>query len=100
MSYLIDDSNRISLFGGTSIGTFQIPNTPGVAPQFSLNGQTSFNSAMLDQNQKQQTHYGVLAYQRSSGNFDLQVAPFVRWAKAHFTPDPNGGQLLFTGGDG
>jgi len=100
LSYLIDDASRISLFGGTSIGQFQIPNTPDVTPPYPLNGRTTFDSATLDQNQKQQTHFGVLAYQLSKGNFDLQVAPFVRYAHAHFLPDPNGGELMFTGGDG
>lgn len=99
LSYLIDDSNRVSLFGGTSIGSFQIPNTPGVTPEYTLRGRTSFDSARLDQNQRQQTHFGVLAYQYSGGNFDLQVAPYLRWTQAHFVPDPQGGELMFNGAD-
>lgn len=99
LSYLLDDKSRISLFGGTSIGSFQIPDTPGVTPKFTLNGRTSFDSATLDQNQRQQTHFGVLAYQYSGDKVDVQIAPFVRWTHAHFLPDPQGGELMFNGAD-
>ena len=97
LSNVLDDHSRISAFGGSSVGSFQIPNTPGLAPQFTLNGRTTFDSAKLDQNQKQQSHFGVLAYQYSGDALDVQVAPFARYARAHYTPDPNGGQLLFNG---
>ena len=99
LSYLIDDRNRVSLFGGTSIGTFQIPDNPGVAPVYSLNGQTSFNSAALNQRQKQNTNYAVLAWQFSGDKLDFQIAPFWRRAHANYLPDPLGGELLFNGVD-
>lgn len=99
ISDVLSDSSRISAFGGTSIGDFQIPNTPGLAPTFAFDGRTTFDSSKLDQNQKQQTHFGVLAYQYSGEVMDVQVAPFVRYARAHYTPDPDGGQLLFNGVD-
>ena len=99
LSDLLSDSSRISAFGGSSIGRFEIPNTPGLTPVYALNGRTTFDSATLDQNQKQQTHFGVLAYQFSGDAFDAQVAPFVRYARARYTPDPDGGQLLFNGVD-
>ncbi len=99
LSYLTGDNSRITAFGGSSVGRFQIPNSPGVASQYTLNGQSTFDSTKLDQNQRQQTHFGVLAFQHSAGNFDFQIAPFVRYAKAHFTPDPKGGELIFNGAD-
>ena len=99
LSYLLDDHSRLSAFGGTSIGDFEIPNSPGLTPSYVLNGRSTFDSATLDQNQKQQTHFGVLAYQFSGEDFDAQVAPFVRYARAHYSPDPQGGQLLFNGVD-
>jgi outer membrane receptor protein involved in Fe transport len=98
-SYLINDSSRLSLFGGTSIGTYQIPNQPNQTPTYSLFGRTQFDSAELDQNQRNQTHFGVLAYQYSGDKLDVQFAPFVRWTHAHFQPDPSGGELLFNGVD-
>lgn len=99
VSDVLSDSSRISAFGGTSVGKFEIPNTPGLAPSFTLNGRNTFDSAKLDQNQEQQSHFGVLAYQYSGSALDVQVAPFVRYARAHYTPDPQGGQLLFNGVD-
>ncbi len=99
MSYILNDTNRVTAFGGTSIGKFEIPNSPGIAPAFALNGRTTFDSALLDQNQRQQTHFGVVSWQYSGDKIDLQVAPFIRSAKAHYTPDPAGGQLIFNGAD-
>jgi outer membrane receptor protein involved in Fe transport len=99
LSYLLDDVSRLSLFGGTSIGRFQIPNRPGEVPQFSLRGRTAFDSTTLDQNQRQQTHFGVLAYQYSADSFNLQIAPWLRWTQARFIPDPQGGELMFNGAD-
>ena len=99
LSWVIDGANRLSAFGGTSIGQFQIPNRPGIAPDYAVTGQTPAPSAGLDQRQNQQTHYGVVTWQHSGGGIDLQVAPFVRWAHAHFIPDPKGGELQFNAVD-
>ena len=98
-SYILSDQSRISAFGGTSIGSFQIPNTPGLIPLYRVNGRTAFDSSKLDLNRRQQTHFGVASYQYAGDDFDIQVAPFVRYARAHYTPDPDGGQLFFNGGD-
>lgn len=97
VSDIISPTSRITAFGGTSIGYFQIPNNPGQAPAFVLNGQTTFDSAQLDQNQREITHYGVLAYQYAGGALNFQVAPFVRYSQTRYTPDPQGGDLIFSG---
>jgi len=100
LSDIISDSSRITIFGGTSIGYFQIPNNPGQgdpATNFTLNGNSSFDSAKLDQNQREITHYGVLAYQYSGDALNLQIAPFIRYSQTRFTPDPLGGDLILAG---
>ena len=100
LSDILSDSSRLTLFGGTSIGYFQIPNNPGQgdpATNFVLNGQSTFDSAKLDQNQREITHYGVLAYQYAGGAFNLQIAPFIRYSQTHYTPDPQGGDLILAG---
>lgn len=100
LSGILSDSSRLTAFGGTSIGFFQIPNNPGQgnpATNYTLNGQSSFDSARLDQNQREITHYGVLAYQYSGGAFNLQIAPFVRYSQTRYTPDPQGGDLILAG---
>ena len=64
-----------------------------------MNGRTAFDSSLLDQNQRQDAWFAVLAFQHSGAAVDLQIAPFVRHAKAQFTPDPLGGNLMFNGVD-
>lgn len=97
VSDILSDSSRITAFGGTSIGYFEIPNNPGQDPAFTLNGQSTFDSAKLDQNQREITHYGVLAYQYAGDALNLQIAPFVRYSQTLFTPDPQGGDLILAG---
>jgi outer membrane receptor protein involved in Fe transport len=99
LSYILNDENRLSLFGGSSIGSFQIPNQPGITPSYAVNGRSNFDSAKLDQNQKQQTHFAVLAFQHSIDGLDIQIAPFIRRAHAHFLPDSSGAELAFNGAD-
>lgn len=97
VSDILSESSRISLFGGTSIGTFQIPNVPGQPAAFTVNGVSTFDSSKLDQQQRETTHYGVFAYQYAGDNLDVQVAPFVRYSKTRFTPDPANGDIIFNG---
>lgn len=99
-SYLLNDTSRVSVLFGSSVSRFQIPNNPGQATSFSIDGSgtpTPFNSANLDENQREATHYGVLAFQGKEGNYlDYQLALFSRYTKTYFTPDPIG-DLLFNG---
>jgi outer membrane receptor protein involved in Fe transport len=100
LSDILSDSSRLTVFGGTSIGYFQIPNNPGQgdpSTNFVLNGNATFDSAKLDQNQREITHYGVLAYQYAGGALNFQIAPFVRYSQTRFTPDPQGGDLILSG---
>jgi outer membrane receptor protein involved in Fe transport len=97
VSEILSETSRISVFGGSFIGNFQIPNVAGEAPAFTVNGVSNFNSAKLDQNQREITHYGVAAYQYAGDNFNLQLAPFVRYTETRFSPDPNHGDIVFNG---
>ncbi|MEO9131204.1 MAG: TonB-dependent receptor, partial [Sphingomonas sp.] len=103
LSDIISSSSRITAFGGTSIGYFQIPNNPGQGGggpnglNWSLNGNRSFDSAKLDQNQREITHYGVLAWQYAGDGLNFQIAPFIRYSQTRFTPDPQGGDLILSG---
>ncbi|MGN6496445.1 MAG: TonB-dependent receptor, partial [Tsuneonella sp.] len=98
-SYVVNEENRLTAFGGWSHGSFEIPNTPGLVPQYSYLGRTTFDSSLLDQNQVQTSAFAVLGYQHSGDRFDLRIDPFWRHARAHYTPDPDGGNLLFNGVD-
>ncbi len=98
-SYVLDDTSRLSLFGGSNVGSFQIPVRGNQTPDFTLLGRSAFDPLLLDQNQHSKTHFGVLAYQYSGDAFDIQIAPYLRWSQAHFQPDPAGGELMFNGAD-
>jgi outer membrane receptor protein involved in Fe transport len=97
VSDILSDVSRLTLFGGTAIGHFQIPNVPGQEPAFTLNGRSTFDSAELEQNQREITHYGVVAYQFAGDALNFQLAPFIRYSQTRFTPDPQGGDIIFNG---
>src|SRR5271155_1718193 len=95
MSTFVDPVSRLSLIAGTATSAFQIPNVPNAPTMLaSAFGVTSFNSAQLNENQYEQTQYGVLALQRSVNGFDGQISYFTRYNDLHFTPDPVGDLLL------
>jgi outer membrane receptor protein involved in Fe transport len=101
MSTFIDPTTRLSLIAGTAYSTFQIPNVPGKPvgqagnpPVTDAFGVTSFNSALLNENQNELTQYGVLALQKSANGFDGQLSYFTRYNALHYTPDPIGDLLL------
>jgi outer membrane cobalamin receptor len=104
LSYLIDDTSRISLMSGISYADFEIPNTPGLPPGVAPGGTnwsaqlpfTNFNSADLNERQNEQNYYAVAAYQKSVGDFNMQVAAFGRYSSVHFKPDTQG-DLFFDG---
>jgi outer membrane receptor protein involved in Fe transport len=96
LSYIPTSDARVSAMLGTSIGYFQIPNNPGQTPNFNDNGITNFNSADLNQNQREINHYAIVALQISGDKLDYQIAPFTRYSETKFSPDPVG-DLVFNG---
>jgi outer membrane receptor protein involved in Fe transport len=98
LSGIIDPTARITGIFGTSRSQFQIPNTPGLSPGLGLtvNGVSDFNSAALNENQRQITHYGIVALQEKLGPMDFQLSAFQRYSSLYFSPDPLG-DLLFNG---
>jgi outer membrane receptor protein involved in Fe transport len=98
MSAFVDPWTRVSLIAGTAVNNFQIPNTPGAALNGTVTppvfGVSTFNSVQLNENQFEQTEYGVLALQRSANGFDGQLSYFTRYNQLHFIPDPVGDLLL------
>ena len=97
VSDILSDTSRISVFGGSFIGNFQIPNVTGTVSGYNVNGVSSYNAAKLDQNQREITHYAVAAYQYAGDKFNLQVAPFVRYSQTNFTTDPHMGDVIING---
>jgi hypothetical protein len=99
-STLNDDTSRTSVISGWWQGKFQIPNTPGLSPQFQIGGvgpnDPANNSANLNENQYESNVFGVLAWQKKIEDWDVQVAYVNRYASVHFRPDQLG-DLVFNG---
>ncbi len=107
--HIIDPSNRVSLILGTSQQTFQIPNRSGLHPDFPndpsltlsatglvVYGQSDFQSASLNDRQREGTTYAIASYQHSTDRFTSQASVFTRYSTLKFEPDFPG-DLLFTG---
>ena len=98
VSGLLDDTTRVSLLAGTFHGDYQIPNQGGNQPQLGLtvNGDASFNSALLNEHQRELTDFAILSLQKQYGALDVQTSYFSRYSSLYYTPDPLG-DLLFDG---
>ncbi|MFC5527397.1 TonB-dependent receptor [Rhodanobacter ginsengisoli] len=96
ISYLIDDDTRLSLLFGVANNRFQIPDNPGQTPQFGYLDTVDFNSADLNEQQRENTRFGVLALQGKMGATDYQVSLGQRYSSLEYTPDRIG-ELMFNG---
>jgi len=101
---ILNDENRLSAVLSTSTGKFQIPNRTGLEPgilnadgtPLIVDGQTTFPSADLNENQREVNHFAILSWQHSQGALDVQTSVTARYSSLTFTPDPLG-DLLFNG---
>jgi len=107
LSYIIDDTSRLSLIAGEAYNQYQIPNTPGQSAAtdasgtpYVIPGLTSFNSADLNDNQREQNSFGVLAYQKTIDDFSFQLSLFNSYSAVNYSPDASGGDLFFNGESG
>ena len=92
-STFLDPYTRLTLMAGTATSNFQIPNVPGAPINMSVTPGT-FDSSKLNDNQYEDTQFGVLALQRSVNGFDGQLSYFTRYDALHFMPDQTGDLLL------
>jgi outer membrane receptor for ferrienterochelin and colicins len=95
---LLDQNNRLSAVIGVSDADFQIPNLRGEQPSLGLtvNGQSTYASELLNENQREVTQFGILSLQHSNGPLTLQTSFTARNSTLGFTPDPIG-DLLYNG---
>ena len=95
---ILDDENRLTFIAATSTGKFQIPNVRGQQPSLGLtvNGQSTYPSEQLDENQREVTHFGIVSLQHSAGDLSLQTSLIARYSSVTFEPDVLG-DLLFNG---
>ena len=94
LSYLIDSDTRLSFLFGVANNHFQIPNNPDQTPQFGYLDVTNFNSANLNEQQNEQTRFGVLALQGKLGATDYQVSLGQRFSGLQYLPDDIGDLMV------
>jgi outer membrane receptor protein involved in Fe transport len=104
LEYILDESNRLSAVLSSSVGNFEIPNrgnqVPGITnadgTPLTVNGQTTFPSDALNENQREVNHFAILSWQHSQGAFDVQTSLTARYSSLNFVPDALG-DVLFDG---
>ena len=92
VDYVLNPTNRLDVIFGTSVSQYQIPNNPGQAPAYdsTLWAQGPVQSAAITESQTEQSHYGTIALQGTSGDWGYQIAPYLRYSQIHYRPDPIG----------
>ena len=93
---IMDDRTRLSLIGGAARSSFQIPNIPFKAANFTVFGNNDWNSGILDQRQWEQTYFSIASLQKSYDKLDFQLSGFARYSKLSYQPDAIG-DLLYNG---
>jgi outer membrane receptor protein involved in Fe transport len=93
---IVDENTRLSFIAGGASSSFQIPNSPFVAPSFTVNGVNSWNSSILDQRQWEQTYFAIASLQKSYENINFQLSAFTRYSSLLYQPDAFG-DLLYNG---
>jgi outer membrane receptor protein involved in Fe transport len=96
VSTLLGDGGRFSIISGLSVTAYEIPNSPGQTPAYTVDGISDFDSARLNENQVERNFYNVAAWQKSAGPIDAQIAFFSRYSTLHYVPDQLG-DLIFNG---
>src|SRR5215831_2636407 len=96
LSYIFDPTSRLTLLISGNHSDFEIPNTPGLTPAFTLGTRSTFDSAKLDENQSEDNAYEILTYQKKVGDFSFQASVFNRYSAVLFRPD-DVGDLIFNG---
>ncbi|MGH8048182.1 MAG: TonB-dependent receptor [Chthoniobacterales bacterium] len=83
---------KLSLLGSANYQNFEIPNTPGQVSDFQFVNPSQFykNSVNLDENQNEQSYFGILSYQQTIGDLSLQVSNTSRYSRVLFNPDAQG----------
>jgi outer membrane receptor protein involved in Fe transport len=89
---------RLPFYFGTANNRFQIPNNPSQHPQFVYGDISDFNSADLNENQREVTRFGLFSLQgyASGVDTDYRIAIGQCYTSVNFDPDVIG-DLMFNG---
>ena len=101
-SYIMDPTSRLIVMGSLSYSQFQIPIEKNLLPVSTQSNGMPWIAAIpatdLNDNQNEQNYYGVLAYQKSSGNLNYQLSTYARNSSAHYVPGDLPASLYYNGG--
>lgn len=103
LSYLPDDTSRVSIIGSAYYANFQVPINPNLQPgSTQANGTPwvsgNFSPTDLDDNQNEQGYYSVVSYQKTVGDLNFQVAGFGRESSVYYLSDATTPTLFFNNG--
>ena len=91
VSEKLSDSSRLSFIFSASDANFQIPNNPDQVSTLEFaNNFPVADSSLLNETQREQTYYGIAAYQQALGDFSYQIAQVNRYSSVRFQPDEEG----------
>jgi outer membrane receptor for ferrienterochelin and colicin len=94
-SYLLDASKRLSFIVGNADSRYQIPNNPGQATEYQLNGYDSFNSRNLSQRQSESNRYAIASLQGvTDSDVDYQISAFTRYSGLDYRSDYVGDLMI------
>jgi outer membrane receptor protein involved in Fe transport len=96
LEYLLTPTSKLSAVFGTFVGHFQIPNSQGQTPSFTVNGISDFDSTKANETQLEQNYYGVLSFLKATQNLTYQVSLYSRYTNLRFNPDPVA-DIMFNG---
>jgi outer membrane receptor protein involved in Fe transport len=96
LSYLFNTTTRATFLFGSANNRFQIPNNPDQQPAFAYDGIGNFDSAKLNENQREVTRFGIFSLQGHAADTDYQISLGQRYTSVDFQPDPIG-DLVFNG---
>jgi outer membrane receptor protein involved in Fe transport len=85
-STLFGDSTRLTYLGGLWVGRFQIPDVEGQQPLGDF-GPDTLSSTGLNESEKDQFYFGMVALQTRRDTIDTQLSIFTRYVAVHFVPD-------------
>ena len=103
LSYILDDTSRLTAILSSTYGTFQVPNSSGLPQTTQPNGASwsssgNYTSTDLNDNQLEENNFAVISYQKSVDDFNLQLSGYGRESAAHYIPDNINADLDYNSG--
>lgn len=93
---IVDENTRLSFIGGGVNASYQIPNNINQVPNFTVFGNSTWDSSILDQRQWESTYFGIASLQKTYADFNMQLSGFARYSQLNYQPDAIG-DLLYNG---